>query len=173
MVHADPIITLVIAGIVIFLALIGRSILPKTLMRAPRLSLIFTFVAISMVFSISLLSYFSINPGGSVILLPTIILAAIVDRFYSYMDESGTHAALLRLGVTVMIAIFCIPILQYQDLGVFILGNPEMHLITAALVLTLSNYKGPKLTDYKYMKLLGENKPKKKSRKKTPTTDLG
>jgi len=167
MVYAEPAITLVVAGIVIFLALLGRSILPKTLVRAPRLSLIFTFVALSMVFSVSLLSYLSIDTGGNIILLPTVILAAIVDRFYSYMDESGTHAALLRLGVTIMIAIFCIPIFKLEDLGVLILSYPEFHLITAALVLLLSNYKGHKLTDYKYLKILGENKPKKAPRKKT------
>lgn len=167
MVYAEPAITLVVAGIVIFLALLGRSVLPKTLLRAPRLSLIFTFVALSMVFSISLLSYFSIDTGGNIILLPTIILAAIVDRFYSYMDERGPHAALLRLAVTILIAIVCIPIFKVEDLGVLILGYPEMHLITAALVLLLSNYKGQKLTDYKYLTLLGENKPLKKSRKES------
>lgn len=161
MIYAEPLITLIIGGIVIFLALLGRSVLPKTLSRSPRLSLIFTFVAISMVLSVSLLSYLSINPGGSIILIPTIILASIVDRFYSYMDESGTHAALLRLGVTVLIAMFCIPILMYEDLGVLVLNYPEMHLITAALVLLLSYYKGKKITDYKYLRLLGENKARK------------
>lgn len=161
MVYAEPLITLVIAGVVIFLALLGRSILPKTLSRSPRLSLVFTFVAISMAFSVSLLSYFSIDPGGSIILIPTIILASIVDRFYSYMDESGTHAALLRLGVTVLIAIVCIPILINEALGALLLAYPELHLVTAALVLMLSQYKGIKLTDHRYLRLLGENKPQK------------
>jgi len=167
MVYAEVLVTLIIAMIVIFLALVGRSILPKTCPRAPRLSLIFTFVALSMVFSISILAYFSVSPGGNIILLPTIILVAIVDRFYSYMDKSGTHAALLRLGVTILIAAFCIPILQYEQLGVFILAYPEAHFITAAAVLLLAAYKGKKFTDNKYLRLLGENKPKKAREKST------
>ena len=167
MVYAETLVTLIIATIVIFLALIGRSILPKTCPRAPRLSLIFTFVALSMVFSVSTLSYFSISPGGNIILLPTIILVAIVDRFYSYMDQGGTHAALLRLGVTILIAAFCVPILQFEELGIFILTYPEAHLLTAAAVLLLAGYKGKKLTDYKYLRLLGENKVKKSAKRKS------
>jgi hypothetical protein len=166
MVYAEPVITAVVAAIVILLALIGRSLLPKTLPRPPRLSMIFTFVAMSMVLSVSILSYFSIDPGGNIILLPIIILASTVDRFYAYMDAAGTHAALLRLGVTLLIAVFCVPILQYDDLGTLVLTYPEMHFITAGLVLMFSGYKGRKLTDHRYLKLLGENKQKKASKKK-------
>ena len=167
MVYADKTVTLIIAGIVIFLALLGRGILPKTLPRTPRLSLIFTFVALGMVLSVSVMAYFSINPGGKIILLPVIILVAVVDRFYSYMDEASTHAALIRLGVTVMIAIVCIPILEFEMLGNFILRYPEFHLVTAALVLMFSSYSGKKLTDYTWLKLFGENKTlKQKSTKK-------
>jgi len=158
MVYAEMSVTLVIAGIIILLALAGRAILPKSLPRTPRLSLIFTFVAMSMVFSVSAMSYYSMNMGGSIILLPTIILVSVVDRFYSYMDEASPHAALIRLGVTVVIAIFCIPILEFETLGSFILVYPEAHLITAALVLTFSSYKLKKLTDFKHLKLFGENK---------------
>jgi len=164
MVYAEAVITFIAIGIIFILALLGRSILPKSLARAPRLSLIFTFVAISMVFSISLLSYLSFNLSSSIILVPTIILVSIVDRFYSYMDERGTHAAFLRLGVTVLIAIFCIPILQLDEDASFIITYPEIHLLTAALVLLFSDYKGRKLTDNKYLRLLGENKREKRTR---------
>ena len=162
MVYAEITTTLVIAGIVIFLALIGRSILPNSLSRTTRLSLIFTFVALSMVFSTSTLSYFSFSPEGSVILIPTIILVAVVDRFYSYMDETSTRAALIRLGVTIFIALTCIPLFEFESLSVFTLSYPEIHFITAASVLLLSVYENKKITDYKYFKLLGENKSAKK-----------
>ena len=166
MVYAEPGITLILSGIVIFLALLGRSLLPKTMARSPRLSIIFAFVAIGTVISVSTLNYFSINPGGSVILIPTIILVAIVDRFYAYMDEAGPNAALVRLGVTVFIALFCIPLLTFDALGNFILAYPEAHFITIALVLLLSSYKGKKLTNLKLLSLLGENKPAKTSSRK-------
>ena len=170
MVYAEPGITLILSGIVIFLALLGRSLLPKTMARSPRLSIIFAFVAIGTVISVSTLNYFSINPGGSVILIPTIILVAIVDRFYAYMDEAGPPAALVRLAVTVFIALFCIPLLTFDPLGTFILAYPESHFITIALVLLLSSYKGKKLTNLKSLSLLGENKPTKPSSRKKRST---
>jgi len=162
MIYAEIQITLVLGVIVIFLALIGRSIMPKSLSRTPRLSLIFTFVVISMVASVSILSYFEINASGNIILLPTIILVSIVDRFYSYMDNAGAHAALIRLGVTIFIALLCTPIFEFKILGDSILTFPEAHLFTASLILILSSYKGKKLTDYRLLKLLGENKKSQK-----------
>lgn len=163
MIYAEISITLVVAGIVISLALIGRAILPKSLPRSPRLSLIFTFVVMSMVLSISIMSYYSVNSAANIILLPTIILVSIVDRFYSYMDDVSTHAALIRLGVTLLVALLCLPLLQFVNLRVFTLTYPEVHFITAALVLIFSSYKGKKLTDLPYLKLFGENKIKKKT----------
>jgi len=172
MVYAEMVVTLIVASIVIFLALLGRSILPKTLSRAPRLSLIFTFVALAMVLSVSVMSYFSIEQGGTIILLPTIILVSIVDRFYSYMDDVSAHAALIRLAITILIAFLCTPILQSDNLGTFILTFPEFHLITAALVLILSSYKGKKLTDHPYLALFGVVKTSKKTDKKSEQSNV-
>ncbi|MDH5219380.1 MAG: transglutaminase-like domain-containing protein, partial [Gammaproteobacteria bacterium] len=171
MVYAEVLITLILAGIVIFLALVARSLLPKSLPRTSRLTLIFTFVAMSMVLSVSIMSYFSLNPAGTIVLLPTIILVAIVDRFYSYMDRVSAEAAIARLVVTILISFMCIPILQSENLGLLILDYPEIHFITAALILWLSNYKGRKLTDNKYLHLLGENKENKQKKSEKQATD--
>lgn len=167
MIYAEMVPTLVIMAIIVTLALAGRAILPKSLSRVPRLSLLFTFVSLGMVFSISIMDYFELNHGGNIIMLPIIILVAIVDRIYSYMDDAGTHAALLRLSVTLLIAVLCIPIMKIDSIGRLVLAYPELHFITAALVLMVSLYKGKKPTDHRYLKLLGENKKEKKSKKKT------
>lgn len=171
MVYAEVLVTLILAGIVIFLALLGRSLLPKSLPRTSRLTLIFTFVAMSMVLSVSIMSYYSLNPAGTIVLLPTIILVAIVDRFYSYMDRVSAEAAIARLVVTILISFMCIPILQSENLGLLILDYPEIHFITAALILWLSNYKGRKLTDNKYLHILGENKTNKNKKAEQQAID--
>jgi hypothetical protein len=82
------------------------------------------------------------------------------------MDDVSAHAALIRLGVTITIALLCIPILENQKLGTFILTYPEFHLITAALILLFSSYKGKKLTDHPYLSLFGMVKTGKKRIKK-------
>lgn len=171
MVYAEVTVTLILAGIVISLALMARSILPKSVPRAPRLTLIFTFVAMSMVLSVSVMSYFLLNPAGTIVLLPTVILVAIVDRFYGYMDKVSTEAAVARLLVTILISFLCIPILQFETLGFLVLEYPEVHFITAAIVLMFSTYKGKKLTDHKLLELFRENKIIKHSTKSVSTSD--
>jgi hypothetical protein len=141
---------------VIVFGFLGRAVLPKKLSRIPRLSLVFTFVAMSMVLSVSLMAYFDIGTAGTVILLPIVILTALVDRFYSYMDKAGTHAALIRMGTTAIIAALCLPVLGFEALGHLMLSYPEGHFITVALILAFSAYKGRNLTDLPLLRILGE-----------------
>ncbi|MDH5230313.1 MAG: hypothetical protein OEY38_09650 [Gammaproteobacteria bacterium] len=171
MVYAEISVTLILLISIVFLAVLGRSLLPNTMARAPRLSLIFTLVAMSMVLSTSTMAYFSINPGGNIILLPLVILVALVDRFYSYMDSNNARAALLRLAVTIGIAFVCIPVLISETIATLVLSYPEIHFLTAALVLMFSSYQGKKLTDYRYLKLLGENRKEKKSSTKSANAE--
>jgi hypothetical protein len=169
-IYSDTITTLTMGSIVILLTSLGRALMPKTLTRVPRLSLIFTFVAMAMVLSVSVLDYFDLNTSGHTILLPIVILTSLVDRFYSYWDTAGMHPAMIRLGVTVVIAMLCIPVLQNHDLGQLLLRYPELHLFTAALMLGFSAYSRKKLTDFPALRLLGENKKPKKTATKPVAT---
>lgn len=166
-IYSDTITTVMMGAIVIALASIGRTIMPKSLTRVPRLSLIFTFVAMAMVLSVSVMDYFDLGSGAQSILLPIVILTSLVDRFYSYWDTTGMHPAMIRLAVTVFIAMLCVPVLQNQELGQLLLRYPEAHFFTAALMLGFSAYSRRKLTDFPALKLLGENKIKKLRAKPT------
>ena len=75
-VYANLITTLIVFLVVTFLAIGGRSFFPTTLTRIPRLSIIFTLIAIILTMSVSVLSYFDIDQGGKIILLPIIILTS-------------------------------------------------------------------------------------------------
>ena len=68
--------------------------MPEKMTRVPRLSIILTIVAVGMVFSISIMDYYKLNPNPAVILLPIIVLTNLVDRFYKTTDEGGIIAAL-------------------------------------------------------------------------------
>ena len=161
MVHAELTFTLLMIAVVIFMAVMGRALLPRDMPRVPRVSIILIFVIMSMAFSLSILSYYSLDTAGNVILLPTIILAFVVDQFYSYMEKAGKKTALIRFGITIVTALICIPILEFESLREFIIGYPEIHLVSVALVIILSVYKGKKLTDYEYFKFLRLNNDRK------------
>ena len=165
-IYSDMITTVIMGTIVIVLASLGRTIMPKSLTRVPRLSLIFTFVAMAMVLSVSVMDYFDLESSAHTILLPIVILTSLVDRFYSYWDTTGMHPAMIRLAVTVFIAMLCVPVLQNPELGNLLLRYPEAHFFTAALMLGFSAYSRRKLTDFPLLKLLGENKVAKPKTKR-------
>lgn len=165
MVQAELVFALLMTGVVIFMAVMGRMFLPQNISRVPRVSIILIFVIMSMALSVSVVSYFSIDSSGNFILLPTIILAFVVDQFYSYMEKSGTKSALIRLGITVVTALLCMPILEFELLREFILTFPEIHLLSVALVIMLSVYKGKKLTEYGHFNFLRTHNDSKKVKK--------
>ena len=166
MVSAELGMTFAVAGMVVVVALSVRMLLPDTLTRSPRLAVIFIFIILSTVFSVSIMDYFSLSPPGFMVLLPTIILAILVDLFYSYMSKTNAEAALIRLLNTLFIAVLCIPILSNEILRHMVLKFPELHFFTLALVLLFASYKGKRLTDHGVLKALGENKIRKRKNPK-------
>ncbi len=120
--YADWVTALMIFLIVAVLGLSGRHFIHGKLLRAPRLTIVFTLVAIAMTLGVSVLDYLNLNASGSVILLPIVILTSLVDRIYTTADDSGIHTAMVRLGWTIAVAIVCLGILQMEWLGHLILA---------------------------------------------------
>ena len=92
------------------------------------------------------MEFFEIGFGGQLVLLPIVILASLVDRFYALFDEKGLRTALYRLGWTLLLAALCMPIVQWETLGHVIVRYPEIHLVTLAAMLGLTLYKGRRLS---------------------------
>ena len=164
-VYADFITTLIVFVVVISLAIGGRSIFPATLTRIPRLSIIFTLIAIFLTLSVSVLNYFNISQEGKIILLPIIILTSLVDRFYNTIEDKGLTIAMRRMVWTILISLLCLPVIQFQTLGHLILRYPEIHFSTLALFLILTLYKGKHLINLPFLKILAEPETSKKKKK--------
>jgi len=135
-----------ILSVVLLLGVGGRAVIPGQLSRVPRLSVVLTLVALGIGASASLMDYFDIGLGGQLVLLPIVILASMVDRFYSLFDEQGLQAALLRLAWTLALAVLCIPIIRFEALGHTLIRYPELHLVTLAVILSITLYSGKRLT---------------------------
>ena len=65
-----------------------------------------TLVALGIGASASLMEYLEVGFGGQLVLLPIVILASMVDRFYTLFDDKGLSTALIRLGWTLLLAAF-------------------------------------------------------------------
>jgi len=149
--HVGWISASIILCIVTLVGILGRSFTSKLgLNRVSRLTIVFILVAISMIFSVSLMVYYGLAPDGSIVLLPIVILTFMIDRIYGLADSDGVKVAMIRLAWTVLVSAFVASILQMNILGLWLLRYPEAHLITAALVILISLYKSKK-----WMKKLG------------------
>lgn len=135
----------VVLMVVLFLGVVGRAAIPGQLSRVPRLSIVLTLVALGIGASASLMDYFEIGFGGQLVLLPIVILASLVDRFYAVFDEKGLRTALYRLGWTLVLAMLCIPVVRFEALGHTMVRYPELHLVTLAAILGLTLYNRSRL----------------------------
>jgi len=157
----------IIVVLVVIIGFLGRWFASHLgLNRVSRLTFVFILVAISMIFSVSLLVFYGIVPDGNVVLLPIVILTFMIDRIYTLADSDGSKVALIRLFWTFIVSVFVVSILQLNLFGLWLLEYPEAHFITAALVILISQYKGnPWMRNSKLQWML-EPKSKKKTKEK-------
>lgn len=142
----DLFTTTITLGIIIFFVIVGRFFFPKKMNRTPRLAIIFTLVILSTGFALSFIDIYYPSPEGFAVLLPVIILSSLVDNFYKIHDTRGKYVALVRLFWTVIITMFCIPVLKWEALGHQLVAFPELHLVTMAAILLFTIYKGKTFT---------------------------
>lgn len=139
-------------GILVFVAVIilgmgSRSLLDRLkLLLVPRLSVILTFVALTLVFTVSALFYFAWAPTDAV-LLPMVILTMTVERFYLTAEEDSPRIATQLLANTIVVAVCCYLVLRWQAVGQVLLIYPELHLITVAVLILLGRYSGYRLNE--------------------------
>jgi len=140
MTYAEAVTTSLIIVVTLVLVYFGRPTFHHELSRTPRLSIIFTLVATSMVVGVSILDYFSLASDGHLVLLPIVIITSLIDRFYSAIEKFGHHTAIVRLVWTVILTLAVLPILQLEQLGGWIFLYPESHLFTLSLLILVSYY---------------------------------
>lgn len=133
---------------VVLIGIVGRRWLDHLkLLVVPRLGVILTMVVLSVIFIMSLLDYTRLTAGPQAALLPIVILTMLVERLYITGEEDGVGFTLKRVGGTAMVALCCFVLMQAQWLGEFLVTFPEVHLITAALLVGVGRYAGYRLTE--------------------------
>ncbi len=174
-VYAEFVTTLLILFITLCLVYFGRPTFSMGMSRTPRLSIIFTLVAGSMILGVSLLDYFGLAADGQLVLLPIVILTSLLDRFFSTIESRGYRSAIIRLIWTMVLVVLVLPVTQLDKLGMWLLRYPEAHLVTLSLLLMMTYYPLP---SYKLPAWLGmlaepEKKVRRSSRRKVDRDDDG
>jgi hypothetical protein len=145
LVYAEWQMAAITMGIVLLFGVLGRSALPSRLSRQPRLTAVLILVILGVSASISLMDYLHWRHDGRVLLLPVVIMAILVDLFYKALEKEGPLNAVTRLGWTLAQVALCLPVMQFESLGHWLVAHPETHLLTLAITLLITTYRGQKL----------------------------
>ena len=116
-----------------------------------------------MVFSVSLMDYYNLNPSTSVVLLPIIVMVGFVDRVYSIADEKGLSVAIYRLFWTCLVAVVCYMVFIIEVLRQLLISYPEVHFFTLALILMCNSYHWKTITTLPAFEWMREPKSTKKT----------
>lgn len=139
--------TTITMSLVLLFAVIGRSVLPSKMSRQPRLTAILILVVLAVAATISLMDFLHWRQEGKVLLLPVVITAILVDLFYKALEKEGPVSAFTRLVWTMVQVAICLPVMQFESLGHWLVAHPETHLLTLAITLSITAYRGRKLVN--------------------------
>jgi hypothetical protein len=146
-VYADWRMASITMCMVLLFAVLGRAALPAKLSRQPRLTAVLILVTLAVATTISLMDYFQWRQEGKVLLLPVVITAILVDLFYKAFEKEGPVSAFTRLGWTLAQVAICLPVMQFESLGHWLVAHPEVHLLTLAATLLITGYRGKTLAN--------------------------
>ena len=154
--YTDTMTTLTIILVTMVGIFIGRPTFDSSINRTTRLSVIFTFVALCMVFGVSILDYMELASDGHLVLLPIVIITSVIDRFFALVEQKSYVTALIRMAWTVLISLFISSLFQWRWVGYHFLAHPELHLVTISLLLFIKDYSGWRLLNLKKFSFLTE-----------------
>jgi len=134
--------------VILGLGLVSRYTLEKfRLLMVPRLGIVLTLIILGMILAVSLLDYLGLTPSAGAVLLPTVILTFVVERFIIISEEDSVPQALYTAAGTVLVALLCYLILRWELLAHLILTYPELLLANLAFLLLLGRYTGYRLSE--------------------------
>lgn len=145
--------TELLPGICLFIIVVGagltmRSYLSKLdLLLVPRISAVVVVVIGIMVGFGIFGTKFNIDIMQSVTLFPTIILAWTVERLSVLWEEDGPKEVATQTGGSLFVAVLAYLVMAHPTLRYQVFIFPELLLVVLAVILSLGQYSGYRLTE--------------------------
>ena len=138
----------------------GRRLLNGLhLLMVPRLGVVLTFAVLFLAIAVSVCEYAGVAPSARVVLLPTVILTMVIERFHVSAEENGLRAAFARLGWTFVVAGTCWALFSQRFLSRLVLSFPETLFVVAAGLVLVGHYSGYRLVELRRFRDLVSAKP--------------
>ncbi len=149
-------------GIFASVVLIGyaarRGLDRLRLLLVPRLSVLLTLVIICFGLFALIGGKLSIRALMGVGLLPIVILAMSIERFFILIEESGVGEALRTAAGTVAVAVITFIIIQWEPLQLTFFIYPELLFAVAGLQVLLGRYTGYRVSELFRFKAVARKK---------------
>jgi hypothetical protein len=134
-------------GIVLVGYLVRRSIDRLRLLLVPRLSVILTLVILAFTLLALTGSKEGVRSFVAVGLLPMVILAMTVERFFVVIEESGVGVAFRTAAGSAAVAAITYLVLEWEPLQLTFFIYPELLFAVAAAQMLIGRYTGYRLSE--------------------------
>lgn len=145
--------TQLIAGVALFVLVVGAGLLVRfylerlRLLLVPRLTAILILVVLLMALVSVLSNRLGLEVGLSVALFPMVIMAMTIERMSVAWDERGAGTAIKEGIGTLVVAALAYLAMSWPPLEHFVFVFPETLLLLFSLSLLLGRYSGYRLTE--------------------------
>ncbi|MFN3842322.1 MAG: inactive transglutaminase family protein [Rehaibacterium terrae] len=142
-----------VAGIVLFVLVVGAGLLVRfylerlRLLLVPRLTAVLTVVVLLMAAVSVLANQLNIEVGLSVALFPMVIMAMTIERMSVAWEERGGGSAIKEGVGSLVVAALAYLVMNWDPLEHLLFVFPEFLLILFALSLVLGRYSGYRLSE--------------------------
>lgn len=114
------------------------------LLAVPRLSIILTFLVMSLLGFAILNNQYHFSAHNPT-LLPIIITTMFIERFSIKMEEEGWKNTLISLMGTILISLLSFGLFSWKDLEIFVYTHPETLFAIIAILIVIGKYTGYRL----------------------------
>lgn len=145
--------TRLIAGIALFVIVVGLGLLVRfymerlRLLLVPRLTAVLILVVLLMAGVSVVSNRLGIEVGLSIALFPMVILAMTIERISIAWEERGPSKAMREAFGTLVVASLAYLVMSWDWLEHFVFVFPEVLLVLFALTLVLGRYSGYRLSE--------------------------
>ncbi|EKE11583.1 MAG: hypothetical protein ACD_15C00059G0021 [uncultured bacterium] len=135
--------------VILFLGMLMRFMLkPFRLLYLPRVAIMLTVVALSILLFLVFGGVVQRTGLASVSIFPIVIMITLVEKFVSVQIEKGDKTALILAFETLIISIAGFYIASWGDLRTVLLAYPWLILITIPINIVIGKWTGLRVSEY-------------------------
>ncbi len=117
------------------------------LLYIPKVAIILTVVSASLLFLVALSTWFGLSFTRETVFI-LLMLSTQTENFLNLKTEEGWWSAVVAVVETVIGAVLCVAVVQWQALQSIVLAYPELIAVTVLINVLLGRWTGLRLVEY-------------------------